>query len=508
LRRGFRLRSRRVNSICESLEARRLLHALADGTDLELAVKVNFQPAGAPAPDGYVVDAGAVFGDRGNGLSYGWDLDNRRNARDRNHPRSPDQRYDTFNHTQLYGVRNWELAVPNGQYAVRVVAGEPDNRNSVYGFNVENVFVAGGTPTSAVRWFEGTRTVTVTDGRLTVANAPGSYNNKLAFVEVTSVHVAPPPPTVPAPDSWQTLAPSPVARFESGSASVNGKLYVFGGYDKNILAMTRSNVYDPATDRWSSVAPMPQAITHAGVAVYGRYVYFAGGFVGERSFEPTANVWRYDTRDNAWAATAPLPAARAAGGLVRVGRVLHFFGGTSARQTQDFADHWALDLDARPGTAGAGWRALAPLPLPRNHFGYATVGGRIYCVGGLLLGDEKLGNVDDVHAYDVAADRWTAVAKLPMPLSHTHTSTVVINGRIVTVGGTSDNAYFPRTVGDILSYDPSKNAWSALPPLPAVRQAAVAQVVGDRLYVATGTPTGIHPQPTTWSRLVASLVKQ
>jgi N-acetylneuraminic acid mutarotase len=166
-----------------------------------------------------------------------------------------------------------------------------------------------------------------------------------------------------------------------------------------------------------------------------------------------------------------------------------------------------LDLDAKPGTAGAAWQALAPLPLPRNHFGYATLGGRIYCIGGLLLGDEKLGNVDDVHAYDVATGRWTAVAKLPMPLSHTHTATVVINGRIVTVGGTSDNAYFPKTVGDVLSYDPSKNAWSSLPPLPDVRQAAVAQVIGDRLYVTTGTPTGIRPQPTTWSRSVASLLQ-
>ena len=33
-----------------------------------------------------------------------------------------------------------------------------------------------------------------------------------------------------------------------------------------------------------------------------------------------------------------------------------------------------------------------------------------------------------------------------------------------------------------------------------LRQAAVAQLVGDRLYVTTGTPTGIRPQTTTWSR--------
>jgi hypothetical protein len=59
----------------------------------------------------------------------------------------------------------------------------------------------------------------------------------------------------------------------------------------------------------------------------------------------------------------------------------------------------------------------------------------------------------------------------------------------------------------VLSYDPSRNAWTALTPLPDVRQAAVAQVIGERLYVTTGTPTGIHPQPTTWSRSIVSLLK-
>ena len=597
---------------CESLERRRLLHGLPGGGDVELDLKINFQPLLAPAPPGYLVDAGYVFGDRGNGRSYGWDIDNRRNTRDRDHHRSPDQRYDTLTHTQLYGVRKWELAVPNGEYSVRIVAGDPNARDSVYAWNAEGVFVVGGTPTSQVRWYDGTATVTVADGRLTVSNAPGSINNKIAFIELTSVHQTPPATTVsitaadpaasesgpnlgqflvtrigpttqplvvaysitgtatsgldyyplsgsvtilagassalvtvspladnlvegsetvsltlvpgddyavgtpagavvtiadattpvptPEPANWETHAPSPVARFESGNAAVGGKLYVFGGYDRNILAMSRSDVYDPSADRWTRIADLPQPITHAGVATDGPLVYFAGGFVGERSFEVTANVWRYDTRNNTWTGAIPLPAARAGGGLVRLGRKLYFFGGTNARLERDFGDHWVLDLDATPGSPGATWRPLSPLPTPRNHPGYATVGGKIYVIGGQLLGDERFGNVNNVHAYDPATDRWTAVASLPFPLSHTHTSTVVLDGRIVTVGGKTNDPSFPKTVGDVLSYDPGANTWVALPPLPDVRQAAVAQLIGDRLYVTTGTPRGINPQPTTWSR--------
>ena len=82
-----------------------MLHALPDGAQAELAVKIDFAPVRAAVPAGYLPDAGDVFGDRGGGLSYGWDADNRSSARDRNAANSPDQRYDTFTHTQRYGVR-------------------------------------------------------------------------------------------------------------------------------------------------------------------------------------------------------------------------------------------------------------------------------------------------------------------------------------------------------------------------------------------------------------------
>jgi hypothetical protein len=52
---------------------------------------------------------------------------------------------------------------------------------------VEDVLLLDGVPTKAARWVEATAQVTVADGRLTIANAPGSVNNKLAFVEIDSL---------------------------------------------------------------------------------------------------------------------------------------------------------------------------------------------------------------------------------------------------------------------------------------------------------------------------------
>ncbi len=149
-------------------------------------ININFQPASATAPAGYLVDSGAVYGDRGNGYTYGWNADNSANTRDRNSANSLDQRYDTLIHTQSGGTFTWEIAVPNGTYSVHIVAGDPNYYNSVYKINAEGVLVVNGTPTSATRWIEGTALVTVADGKLTVSNATGSSNNKIDFIEITS----------------------------------------------------------------------------------------------------------------------------------------------------------------------------------------------------------------------------------------------------------------------------------------------------------------------------------
>ena len=161
----------------------------ADTTTLAFAiVKINFQPASAAVPAGYLADGGSVFGNRGNGYSYGWNIVNTANARDRNSTRSLDQRYDTLNLTQKSGGGSvWEIAVPNGSYQVLVVAGDASNFNSAYQLNVEGVLTVSGTPTTANRWISGTKTVTVSDGRLTVSNGAGANNNKLCFIDITPV---------------------------------------------------------------------------------------------------------------------------------------------------------------------------------------------------------------------------------------------------------------------------------------------------------------------------------
>ncbi len=136
--------------------------------------------------NGYGVDSGNIYAQRSNGLVYGWSANNTNNMVDRNSSRSLDQRYDTFAFMQRYSrTYTWEIAVPNGTYIVRLVAGDANTTSNVFRINLEGTLALSGTQTSTARWIDRTVIVNVTDGRLTLSNGAGTTNNKICFIEIT-----------------------------------------------------------------------------------------------------------------------------------------------------------------------------------------------------------------------------------------------------------------------------------------------------------------------------------
>ncbi len=184
------------------------------------SAKVNFQTNGATLFAGYLPDSGLVFGNRGNGFSYGWDVDNTANGRRRSSTNFYDARYDTFNHLQKPGGgTTWEIAIPNGTYQVRIVAGDADFVDGNFQLNAEGVLVVSGAQTTTTRWAEGFGIVTVNDGRLTVGNSAGAVNNKIAFLEISTFVTNLPPITLVAPTRTNGV-------FQFALQGLNGVYYV------------------------------------------------------------------------------------------------------------------------------------------------------------------------------------------------------------------------------------------------------------------------------------------
>lgn len=494
--------------VAEKLESRRLLSG-------SFAAHVNFQPVTALVPAGYVADSGALFGDRGNGLTYGW-AGRKPTPVVQRHVRRPsdgvDDLYDTFAIMQGRGQGSrWQIQVPDGTYQVNVTAGDPAAASGRYRIMVDGVLVVNGKATRTQRWVSGSQQLVVSNGLLTIT-VPRGATSKIDFIDITPVVTSNPGPNpnpnpTPTPNpnpldhpfTWHTLASAPIALAEAQSVVVNGKLYVFGGYDvttPDYQATAASEVFDPAANSWTTLAPMPAAETHMGVATYGQFIYVIGGY----TFDPTttyqafatANSFRYDVASNTWSNFVALPSPRGAGALVYLDGQLHFVGGVNASRAGQ-TEHWVLNLsDANPQ-----WTDSTPLPISANHSAAVVLNGKIYLVGGQTTSDDS-STIANMVMWDPANPSvWTPLAN--MPIKRSHAVVMVIDGRIVVAGGTIANDV---PLNSVIVYNPDTNSWSAQTSLPDARLAPVGGVIGNQIIVATGFGSGAL-QAQTWAATVA-----
>jgi N-acetylneuraminic acid mutarotase len=300
--------------------------------------------------------------------------------------------------------------------------------------------------------------------------------------------------------SWTTHANSPIPRTESHAVTYNKKVYIFGGFiNGSFQATARSDIYDPATDSWTRIADTPQVLTHAGTVLVEDTVWLMGGFVGNHPGLSTKNVWLYDISEDSWTAGPALPEPNSGAGAVVLGRRIHVIGGTNrvAAETHlDSANHYVYDLD----NPAAGWQERAALPLARNHVGAAVLNGEIYIIGGQFQEEEADTNQARVDVYNPATDSWRQVTDLPTPRGHFTSSTLVVDGRILIVGGSINGGSHGRATDEMLMYDPVSKVWLFLPKLPNLnyRKTPVATLIDGRLYVINGGTDGA-PTSTVFS---------
>ncbi|HMO27132.1 MAG TPA: hypothetical protein PKB10_12785, partial [Tepidisphaeraceae bacterium] len=232
---------------------------------------------------------------------------------------------------------------------------------------VEGVTAINGSPPSGNRFLEGTVTVNVTDGRLTLTNGSGASNNKLSFIEVERVGDVQPPPQVVewrsgpqlpgaigevaggfidnklvvlgdgdsrtfawnfGTNSWQTLATRPFRAKDQLSEIVNNRLYVFGGVtytSSGQQASNRTQIYNPTNNTWSYGANIPHGVFAAQTAAIDGFIYLAGGVV--QGNVTTNKLFRYNPANNSWTEQAPMPIGRNSAPAGTDGSRLFVFGG-------------------------------------------------------------------------------------------------------------------------------------------------------------------------------------
>jgi pectate lyase len=152
------------------------------------AVSISFQPASFPLQSGYKGDYGHVFGNRGNGYSYGWNVSH--TARTFGYSAIPGWE-GTFGAAwslirMLPGpTTRWEIAVTNGTYEISIVAAGYRCQGQLQQIAAEGVLVVN----SVAGWdydtyVGGTQQVLVQDGRLTITNGPTAAENCIDLIHI------------------------------------------------------------------------------------------------------------------------------------------------------------------------------------------------------------------------------------------------------------------------------------------------------------------------------------
>merc|ERR550514_108359 len=88
---------------------------------------------------------------------------------------------------------------------------------------------------------------------------------------------------------------------------MGGKLYAFGGVNRDGLTCSSVERYDSSMNQWETIAPMTVPRRSYAVAVLDGKIYVAGG---ENDFETFSSVERFDPVANAWEEVGGMRLAR------------------------------------------------------------------------------------------------------------------------------------------------------------------------------------------------------
>ena len=269
-------------------------------------LNVDFGVASTVPPAGYVLDHGQPYGartgaDQGSGNTYGWvgdgtstPLDLTADGRVRSGTGITDSRLTAFMHMQRTpgAPGAWEVEVPNGEYTVTVVVGDAANiYDSTHAATVEGqVAVPPFTPTPTAKFEDGTVTVAVADGRLTV-RPEGGVNTKIAYLTIV-VAADPVVPTLPVKVDFGAPTSTPPA----GNVLDYGQAY--GRKGANTYGWVRDGTTTPLSLTQNGRQRGTTGLTDVRLSNFMHMQY-----TGSSSGNPTPGAWELAVHDGTYRVT-------------------------------------------------------------------------------------------------------------------------------------------------------------------------------------------------------------
>lgn len=289
------------------------------------------------------------------------------------------------------------------------------------------------------------------------------------------------------PEVWVEVTSLPASaskRAESGSFTINGKGYIFGGTAQYPNWLSDCWEYDPVNDSWRQMASIPLVgPREPAFFTIGNKGYAVCGFYGSGSNSAISkNVFEFDPVANTWTKKADF-AGNARRDAIGFSIGNKGYVGTGAISGGQISDLWEYDpvIDK--------WTKKANFP---GNVRDAATAFSIGSKGYITLGRSATITYNDLWEYDPALDNWTKKANFPGVTRSEAVSFVAGGTAFVGSGHTGG-------INDFWAYNEVRDSWRSITTMPGLERAeAVGFAIGDDGYVAQGYVAGLGTQKDLW----------
>lgn len=205
----------------------------------------------------------------------------------------------------------------------------------------------------------------------------------------------------PLAQSWETLTEKSIATTDVQAALIHSKIYVPGGQAIDGTVTRQVEVYDPIEDTWTTVKPLPKPRSAYGLASLDGRLYLFGGWDGRRYCD---DVFVYTPSTDTWESASPMPTARAYPGIAVFAQdgKIYVMGGEDEQGTLAVNEQY---IPAQEGNQP--WHIRVPMPKPNSQFGVGFLSNFIYIIGGITA---------QSYSYDIRTDSWSEIEAPPNPI--------------------------------------------------------------------------------------------
>ncbi|MDC0920975.1 immunoglobulin domain-containing protein [Opitutales bacterium] len=219
---------------------------------------------------------------------------------------------------------------------------------------------------------------------------------------------------------WEEKAPVSVARYAfDGVEVLNGKIYFLGGYNgSNVNTVER---YDPLHNSWETLNSISLTLSGFGSAILNDRIWLIGGWDLSNNFQ-TVNV--IDPTNLTLTNGLSLPLSLRASTAISIDDKIFLIGGY-ANQTSDSV----LCYDSISNS----WNFKSSMPTARYNTKLVLFENKIWAIGGKTLESSIFHTT--VESYDYVSNSWQTEASLNTP-RYSPTAWVA-NGKIYVAGGSN-----------------------------------------------------------------------